>query len=136
MNLTKILLKNGIKEMLSENEEHFEKNIQQALSLKLNDCIFSVRKEVSNRLFENNETTIKTPELLEFIDFINKFTPGNFLFKDGSVININEKEKDLVKNLFESLNTENRKLFTQEIFKNGLAFKQHIELAKQTGKLQ
>jgi hypothetical protein len=27
-------------------------------------------------------------------------------------------------------------LFTQEIFKNGLAFKQHIELAKQTGKLQ
>jgi hypothetical protein len=57
MNIAKTLLKNGIKEMISENEEYFKQNIEQALAVKLNDSIASVREEVSNRLFEKTETT-------------------------------------------------------------------------------
>jgi hypothetical protein len=136
MNITRTLLKNGIKEMLSENEEYFKQNIEQALAVKLNDSIFSVRQEVSNRLFETNEETDNSIELQEFLNFMEKFESGRIILKDESVINITEKEKELIKNLFESLNVENRKKMTQEIFKDGSTLKQHIQFAQTTRNLQ
>jgi len=136
MNITRTLLKNGIKEMLSENEEYFKQNIEQALAVKLNDSIFSVRQEVSNRLFETNEETDNSIELQEFLNFMEKFESGRIILKDESVINITEKEKELIKNLFESLNVENRKKMTQEIFKDGPTLKQHIQFAQTTRNLQ
>lgn len=136
MDISKTLLKNGIKEMLSENEAYFKQNIEQALAVKLNESIFSVREEVSNRLFENEESTEETPELQKFIHFMENFEGGKVILKDHSVINITENEKELVKNLFESLNSENRKRMTQEIFNNTKAFKQHIKFAQETRKLQ
>lgn len=134
MNISKILLKNGIKEMVFDNEAYFKNNIEQALAIKLNDSISTVREEVSARLFETNERIEKSPKLSQFIDFIQNFKAGNFIFEDGSVININEKEKDLIKNLFESLNIKNKNKMIQEIFKNGSVFKQHVSFAKTIGK--
>jgi hypothetical protein len=64
------------------------------------------------------------------------FEGGKVILKDNSVINITENEKELVKNLFESLNSENRKKMTQEIFNNTTTFKQHIKFAQETRKLQ
>jgi|LakMenE18May11ns_1017448.scaffolds.fasta_scaffold9779550_3 hypothetical protein len=136
MDISKTLLKNGIKEMLSENEAYFKQNIEQALAVKLNESIFSVREEVSNRLFENEQSTEETPDLQKFIHFMENFESGRVILKDNSVINITENEKELVKNLFESLNSENRKKMTQEIFNNTTTFKQHIKFAQETRKLQ
>jgi hypothetical protein len=65
-----------------------------------------------------------------------KFESGRIILKDESVINITEKEKELIKNLFESLNVENRKKMTQEIFKDGSTLKQHIQFAQTTRNLQ
>jgi hypothetical protein len=135
MNIARTLLKNGIKEMISENEEYFKQNIEQALAVKLNDSIASVREEVSNRLFEKTETTDSTPELNGFLHFMENFEPGKIILKDQSLINITENEKELIKSLFESLNPENRKRMTKEIFENTASVRQHIEFAKQTRNL-
>ena len=136
MNISRTLLKNGIKEMISENEEYFKQNIEQALAVKLNDSIFAVRQEVANRLFEETQDTKPSEQLEEFVNFVEKFKPGKFSFKDGSVLNITEKEKELLKDLFENLNAKNRDQMLNEIFANSLNFKQHIEFAQQTRKLQ
>lgn len=136
MNISRTLLKNGIKEMISENEGYFKQNIEQALAVKLNDSIFAVRQEVANRLFEEDNNTNNSKELLEFVDFVEKFKPGKFSFKDGSVLNITENEKELIKELFETLSAANRDRMLHEIFENSLNFKQHIEFAQQTRKLQ
>lgn len=136
MNISKTLLKNGIREMISENEEYFKQNIEQALAVKLNDSIFAVRQEVSNRLFEETIETKQTQELQEFVHFVETFKPGKFSFKDGSVLNITENEKELVKDLFENLNAKNRDQMLNEIFESSLNFKQHIEFAQQARKLQ
>lgn len=133
MDISKLLLKNGIKEMVSENETYFKNNIEKVLALKLNDSIFSVRESVCAKLFEENKTVENSENLYQFINFVTNFKPGNFLFEDGSVININEKEKELVKKLFESLNSENKTKMIQEIFKNGSVFKQHVSFAKTIG---
>ena len=136
MNISKTLLKNGIKEILSENDNYFKTNIEQALAVKLNDSISSVREEVCSRLFEDTETIQSSSNLSEFINFIQSFKAGNFIFEDGSVINITENEKELVKNLFENLNTKNKNLMVNQLFTNSTTFKQHIEFAQQTRKLQ
>ena len=136
MNISSTLLKNGIKEMISENEESFKQNIEQALAVKLNDSIFAVRQEVANRLFEETQDTKSSEQLQEFVNFVQNFKPGKFSFKDGSVLNITEKEKELVKDLFENLNAKNRDQMLNEIFASSLNFKQHIEFAQQTRKLQ
>jgi len=136
MNIARTLLKNGIKEIISENEEYFKQNIEQALAVKLNDSIFAVRQEVANRLFEETQDTKPSEQLQEFVNFIETFKPGKFSFKDGSVLNITEKEKELVKDLFENLNAKNRDQMINEIFNSTLNFKQHIEFAQQTRKLQ
>ena len=136
MNISRTLLKNGIKEMISENEEYFKQNIEQALAVKLNDSIFAVRQEVANRLFEETQDTKPSEQLQEFVNFVETFKPGKFSFKDGSVLNITEKEKELLKDLFENLNAKNRDQMLNEIFASSLNFKQHIEFAQQTRKLQ
>ena len=136
MNISRTLLKNGIKEMISENEEYFKQNIEQALAVKLNDSIFAVRQEVANRLFEETQDTKASEQLEEFVNFVETFKPGKFSFKDGSVLNITEKEKELLKDLFENLNAKNRDQMLNEIFANSLNFKQHIEFAQQIRKLQ
>ena len=136
MNISRTLLKNGIKEMISENEEYFKQNIEQALAVKLNDSIFAVRQEVANRLFEETQDTKPSEQLEEFVNFVETFKPGKFSFKDGSVLNITEKEKELLKDLFENLNAKNRDQMLNEIFENSLNFKQHIEFAQQIRKLQ
>ena len=134
--ITQILLKNGIKEMLSENEEHFKQNIEQALAVKLNDSIAEVRHSVSNRLFENESLTSNDKDLNEFVNFIQNFKPGKYTFKDSTNLNITEKEMVLVKNLFESLSPKNRINMSKEVLSNLKNFRQHVEFAERTKELK
>lgn len=135
-NTTKVLLKNGINEMLSENGEYFKQNIEQALAVKLNDSINTVRQSVSQRLFDTETLTENNQDIQNFISFFENFREGKYSFKDGSVINITENEKDKVKDLFESLNPNNRTYMAQEIFQTITKFKQHVEFATKVRNLQ
>lgn len=134
--ITQILLKNGIKEMLSENEEHFKQNIEQALAVKLNDSIAEVRHSVSNRLFENESLTSSDKNLNEFVSFIQNFKPGKYTFKDSTNLNITDKEMVLVKNLFESLSPKNRINMSKEVLSSLKNFRQHVEFAERTKELK
>jgi len=134
--ITQILLKNGIKEMLSENESHFKQNIEQALAVKLNDSIAEVRHSVSNRLFENESLTTNDKDLQEFVNFIQNFKPGKYTFKDSTNLNITEKEMVLVKNLFESLSPKNRINMSKEVLGSLKNFRQHVEFAERTKELK
>lgn len=134
--ITQILLKNGIKEMLSENESHFKQNIEQALAVKLNDSIAEVRHSVSNRLFENESLTSNDKDLQEFVTFIQNFKPGKYTFKDSTNLNITEKEMVLVKNLFESLSPKNRINMSKEVLGSLKNFRQHVEFAERTKELK
>jgi uncharacterized protein YozE (UPF0346 family) len=132
MTLTKILLKNGIKEMISENEDHFKKNIEYALSLKLNDSI----REVKNTVFENHTFTKNSEELQEFVKFTQEAGEGKAIFQDGSLLNITEKQIELVKTLFECLNPKNRAHMVKEVLQSSAKFKQHVEFAEKIKGLQ
>lgn len=136
MNPSKILLKNGIREMVSENEANFKTNIEQALALKLNNSIQEARESFANKILVKDGITPETNELKEFLDFIQNAGPGKIIFQDDSVININDLELEKIKNLFESLNPKNRIIMAQEILKNAKSFKEHIQFAEKVKGLQ
>lgn len=127
MDSTKILLTNGIKSIIFDGEDHFQKSITEALALKLNNSFQVVRKSFSSKLFEESFETSQSSELTEFLSFCDNFIPGVHSFQDGSVLNITENDLNVLKNLFESLNIENRKKMIQEIFKDKNTFRQHVE---------
>lgn len=135
MNPTKILLKNGIKSILFENEEQFKTNIVQTLSIKLNDSINDVKTEVEKNLFSEEILTNKTPQIDYFVSFMEAFVPGTFVFQDGSVLNITEQNVKEVKELFEQLNPESREKMASEIFQNAQTFSQHIDFSKKVQEL-
>lgn len=118
--------------MLVEEQTDFQQNITQALALKLNDSISTIKKSVTERIFEKSETTETSLELNEFLNFINFFEEGKYTFQDGSNINITENEMENIKKLFESLNPTNRQLMVSEIFKSPATFKQHLNFATST----
>jgi hypothetical protein len=128
--LTKILLKNGVRGMLSENESYFKENIVQTLSFKLNASIQEATLALSENLLVSESTTPETQSLKNFVIFLESFKPGKFKFKDDSIINITESDIESIKKLFEGLNTKNRLQLTKDIFKNPTEFKQHIEFSK------
>jgi hypothetical protein len=128
--LTKILLKNGIKGMLSENESYFKENIVQTLSFKLNASIQEATLALSENLLVSETTTPEAQSLTNFVIFLESFKPGKFKFKDDGVINITESDIKNLKNLFEGLNTKNRLKLTKDIFKSPTHFRQHIEFSK------
>lgn len=132
MDTTRLLLQNGIKSMLVEEDADFQQNITQALALKLNDSISTIKKAVSEKIFEKSESTESSLELNEFLEFINSFKEGKYTFQDGSNININESQIESIKKLFESLNSTNRQLMVCEIFKSPATFKQHLDFATST----
>ena len=130
-NVTKTLLKNGIKGLAGLEENYFKQNIIHALSFKLNESIFDLYKECSKQLLYDTKSTQNTIELKEFIDFINNFQPGKYQFKNNSLLNITDSEIKAIKNLFEALNTNNRQKMVAEIFTDSETFKNHVNFYSQ-----
>lgn len=126
-NLIHSLLDNGIKELANLEEEYFKKNVLDALSLKLNESLKDAFIESSSKMLLNTNPTNQTAELKEFVDFIENFKPGKFIFKNNTVLNINESQIDDIKELFDLLSYKSRKIMTEEIFKDSTTFKNHIE---------
>jgi hypothetical protein len=134
-NITTLLLKHGIEGLLSKNEDFFKQNITQALAMKLNESVGETKKAVAKTLLYRQENTKPSENLVEFINFVNKFKPGNYTFKNGSSINITESEMNLLKSLFESLSPENREKMISDILEDGTLFKQHITFSQKVRKL-
>lgn len=134
-NTNKILLKNGIFEMLSENEENFKNSIAQVLAIKLNDSMTLVREEVSKNLLNSEAYTTDSQNIKHFVEFVESQVSGKFICQDGSNINITENDVEKLKNLFESLNPENREKMAKDVFKTSTSFRQHVEFAKNTKEL-
>lgn len=131
--VTKILLKNGISEMLREDEQYFKQNIIEALSIKLNDCIMETRKDICKKLLSTEAKLTEDNQMIRgFVSFLESFKPGKFKFKDESIINITESDIENIKALFEKLNGSNRLRMVNEVFQSSSNFKQHIEFSKST----
>jgi len=128
--VTNLLLKHGIEGLYNENENFFKQNIVQAIALKLHESMNEIKEAVSKELLNASSYTDSTPEINEFVKFFNNFKPGIHEFKNGSSINITESDMELLKNLFESLNPQNRQKMVSEILEDGAAFKQHILFSK------
>jgi hypothetical protein len=135
MDTNALLLKHGLESLIAENDNAFKQKISQALALKLNNSFKEIKENVSKKLLFQNLSTDTTPELNEFVDFVQNFKPGNYTFKNGSIINILESEMEELKELFESLSPKNRQKMVSEIFDSGIVFKQHIEFSKKAKKL-
>lgn len=135
MNTTQILLKNGIKSILFENEENFKSNVVQTLAIKLNDSINETRQEMQKNLFSEEYLTQKSPNIEYFVSFLEAFRPSKFTFQDGSILNITEENVKDIKELFEQLNPTSREKMASEIFENALTFKQHIDFSKKAKEL-
>ena len=133
--ITSLLLKHGIEGLLSENQDFFKQNITQALALKLNESVAEVKNSVSKNLLHNNQNTAGSPELSEFLNFVESFKPGIYKFKNGSSINITDSEMEMLKSLFESLNPENRQKMVSEILQDGTSFKNHLTFSQKVKKL-
>lgn len=133
--ITSLLLKHGIEGLLSENEDFFKQNITQALALKLNESVASTKEAVSKHLLHKDQTTPESPELVEFLNFVESFKPGIHKFKNGSSINITDSEMEMLKNLFESLNPENRQKMVSEIMEDGTSFKNHLTFSQKVKQL-
>lgn len=129
-NVTTLLLKHGIEGLISENEDFFKQNITQALAMKLNETVAETKKMVSQNLLIKESSTRSSEELNEFVNFLNKFIPGTYTFKNGSSINITESEINSIKQLFESLNIKNRQKMVEELFTDSTSFKQHINFSQ------
>lgn len=132
---TKLLLKHGVKSLLAENNNFFKQNIIQTLAIKLDKTVKDSKNLVERKLFSRVTNTENTKELKEFIDFIDNFKGGVYNFKNGSSINITESEIHSLKQLFESLNPENRQKMISEIFEDGIKFKEHINFSQKVTKL-
>lgn len=124
------LIKNGIQALVEEEEQYFKKNIVQSLSMKLNDAISDVLTETNKNLFYKHSSLADSPELKTFLSIISK--PEKIQLKDNSIINITENEIELLKGLFENLNTENKKTMIESVFSSPAVFNQHIEFYKKS----
>jgi hypothetical protein len=132
---TKLLLKHGVRSLLTENNNFFKQNIIQTLAIKLDKTVKESKNLVERKLFQRDTITENTEELREFLDFINNFKGGVYNFKNGSSINITESEIQSLKQLFESLNPQNRQKMISEIFEDGIKFKEHINFSQKVMKL-
>jgi hypothetical protein len=132
---TKLLLKHGVRSLLAENNNFFKQNIIQTLAIKLDKTVKESKNLVERKLFQRDTITENTEELREFLDFIDNFKGGVYYFINGYSINITESEIQSLKQLFESLNPQNRQKMISEIFEDGIKFKEHINFSQKVTKL-
>jgi hypothetical protein len=132
---SKKLLKKGITSLLPENTDIFKQNIIDALVFKIHENVDITKKLIGKQLLFRESFTPPSKELLEFVEFVNTFVPGAYMFQNNSNINITESDISSLKQLFESLNPSNREKMVSDILKNGSVFKQHLAFSKKAHKL-
>lgn len=131
-NITKTLVKNGLKGLAALEEDYFKENITHALAFKLNESIDEIYKDCSAKLLYSKFVTEQSEGLTNFINFIENFKPGKYEFQNKSLLNITDSDVESIKNLFETLNPKNRQKMVNEIFTDVDTFKNHVDFYNRT----
>jgi hypothetical protein len=135
-NISNMILKSGLVSLIYENDLAFKKSLTNSLSLKLNEAIKTVDKNIKNTVMvQNSKSTEASKDLQYFVEFVQNYDSNiknKFKFKNQSIINITEAELNSLKSLFNVLNADNRKTMVQEILESPAALKRNIEFYQKT----
>jgi hypothetical protein len=129
-NISNTLLKNGLQNLIYEDDEAFKKSLIDTLSLKLNDAIADVEKSFKSEMMYETEKFEESEDVKSFIKFIENYDPklnNSLVLKDNCKIHIKENEFDAIKKLFDSLNPKNRKTLVETSLKSVSSFKQNVD---------
>lgn len=129
-NIENIILRNGIKTLMEEDDSSFKKSLVRCLSLKLNTAIKDTQNNFTKRLFENKKSTVVSPDIQYFVNFVENYDPktnNRLKLKNHSYININESELKILTHLFDSLSPKNKELLASEILESPANIRKNIE---------
>lgn len=128
-NLTSNIIANGIRSLLQENDDAFKKSLINCLSLKLNESIKESEKEFAINLLKSKNQLPESTDLKYFIEFVENYDDvlnNKLKLKNQTVININESDLNDLKDLFDCLNSKNRKIMISEILESPQKLKQNL----------
>lgn len=134
--LSTIILKSGIQSLIYESDEAFKKSLINSLSFKLNEAIKEVQETTSSGILHLEEKTEINEDVGNFIMFVENYeskSSTKLNFKNNTSINISEQDMEKLKVLFNSLNSDNRKIMTKTLFENAYGLKNTLnfyEMAK------
>jgi predicted DNA-binding protein len=125
-NISEIILKSGLQSLIYENDDAFKRSLINTLSFKLNEALKEVNKSLSSNILfkeEKTEITEDVKTLIEFFENYNLKTNCSLKLKNNVNINISEQDLSKLKKLFNSFNSENRKIMAKELLENSAKFK-------------
>jgi predicted DNA-binding protein len=125
-NISEIILKSGLQSLIYENDDAFKRSLINTLSFKLNEALKEVNKSLSSNILfkeEKTEITEDVKTLIEFFENYNLKTNCSLKLKNNVNINISESDVSKLKRLFNSFNSENRKIMAKELLENSAKFK-------------
>ena len=73
--LSNTLLKNGLQNLIYDDEQAFKKSLTDTLSLKLNEAISEVEKSFKSEMMHHKETTSVSDDMNYFIKFLENYDP-------------------------------------------------------------
>lgn len=131
--LSNIVLKNGIQSLIYESDDAFRKSLINTLSFKLNEAINEAKQTFAENLLVTKEETKNTKEIEYFATFVENYNPEanySLKLKNNSSINIKEHELEVLKEMFNALNSENRQTMVSNLLKDELGLRKTISFYK------
>ncbi len=131
--LSNIVLKNGIQSLIYESDEAFQKSLINTLSFKLNEAINEVKNSFAQNLLVTKEETQDTKEIQYFANFVENYDPVNnysLKLKNNNNINIKEQELEILKEVFNALNSKNRQTMVSILLSDEWGIKKTISFYK------
>lgn len=137
-NPSTLILESGIKDLIKENDLAFKRSLINSLSLKLNESLKDIEKEFKSKMMMNIEKNVSSNEIKEFVEFVENYDPklkNKLKLKNGTLININESDFNNLKEMFDTLNNKNRKIFVGEITESPAKLKSNLEFYKKAQRI-
>jgi hypothetical protein len=131
--LSNIVLKNGIQSLIYESEEAFQKSLVNTLSFKLNEAINEAKNSFAQNLLVTKEETQDTKEIQYFANFVENYDPVknySLKLKNSNSINIKEQELEILKEVFNALNSKNRQTMVSILLSDEWGIKKTISFYK------
>lgn len=127
--LSTIILKSGLNSMLYESEDMFKKSLVNCLSFKLNEALKEASHTTASTILFKEEKTKITDDIKTLIDFFENYdskTNFSLSLKNNTSINIQEQNLVKLKELFNSLNPQNREVMAKTLLENANGLKKTL----------
>lgn len=127
--LSTIILKSGLTSMLYEDEDIFKKSLVNCLSFKLNEALREASQTTTSTMLFKEEKTKVTSEIKTLVDFFENYnskTNFSLPLKNNTSINIQEQNVVKLKELFNSLNSQNREVMAKTLLENANGLKRTL----------